>query len=100
MSDELVYRYCEALKEIEVQFTDPSAGYLRKAKDTGDISGDYQEYSVTKELDADGLKVTVKGIADDLYNLAVWQNGDYSYCIGLDEGVSADEMKELAAELK
>ena len=99
MDIDSVVRYCAALKEIEIQTSDP-AGYFRKAKDNGDISGDYNKYDEVVQLDVDGNKVTLKGDAEDLYNLAVWTAGEYSYAIGLDEPLFEAEMKELVAGLK
>lgn len=58
----------------------------RKAKETNDISGDYNEYAETDVMDIDGVEVALKG-NDGLYNLAIWQNGDYSYSLYIDKGV-------------
>ena len=100
IESDAIYSYCAALNEIEVQFTDPSSGYVRKAKDDGDISGDYEKYKDEKKADVSGVEVTMKGNGDGTYNLAVWHKGDYSYCLGFDEGISELEMKELISGIE
>ncbi len=95
------YRYCEALKGIEIQYTaNGASSYVRKARDDGDISGDYDDYAAEKTAVSGGLSVTLKGAAEDEYTLATWNAGNFAYCIGLAEGVSEPEMLELAAGLR
>ena len=99
LADDAAVRYCEALNEIEVQFSDPY-GYLRKAKDDGDISGDYEAYPEEKTIEVNGCTATLKGPEKGYYNLAVWKNGDFSYCIGFDAPADEETMKEYVEELK
>lgn len=94
-----VYRVCAALAEIEIQYNDgeeASGTYVRKADDDGDISGDYEEYAY--ETEADGI--TFKGNSEDEIVLAVWHADDYAYCVRIADGVAADTMSALAAEVK
>ena len=79
------YCYWGYMAEIDYVGNSDRAIY-RKAKETNDISGDYNEYAETDVMDIDGVEVALKG-NDGLYNLAIWQNGDYSYSLYIDKGV-------------
>ena len=81
---------------LEISF---KGGYLRKAKGSDDISGDNNEYKVEKSVEIDGKKVTLKG-TDKLINLAVWTDGDFSYCLGFDEGTTEKEITNLVSGIK
>ena len=81
---------------LEVDF---DGGYLRKAKGTGDISGDFNEYDTLDTETADGKTVTLKGNAGKVM-LAVWTEGDYTYCIGIPDGTTEAEMLSLVQETK
>ena len=100
--DEETYRVCAALNELEVQYAtdDEKQAYIRKAKDNGDISGDYVEYAFTGELKVGDDTLTVKGESEDELNLAVWTVGDYAYCIGITQGVDSETMEGLVLELE
>lgn len=94
-----VYRVCAALSEIEIQYLDgdDQKAYIRKASETGDISGDYNEYDYEESADiGDKTGVTLKGESEDKINLATWETVEgYSYCIGITDGVSVDTMSSL-----
>ena len=91
---------------IEVIFADKADGdetaRVRKAGDTAeaDISGDYNTYSYTSELDADGVKISISGDADDEIKLAVWQNDGSSYSVSFENGVSGDEIAGIVKNIK
>ncbi len=91
-----VYRVCVGLNELEIQYGEQAA-YVRKAKDDGDISGDYEAYASEESVTVGENTVTFKGSAKDSVNLAVWTAGKYAYCIGVKEGVSAEEMTKLVS---
>ncbi len=96
------------LLEVRYGTSGDEVCYMRKAaaaKDTDDISGDYNVYDdvMTEDLvleDGSSYPVTLKG-KDGKYYLALWQrkgttdNGIWNYAIGI-RGVSADELLELA----
>ena len=96
------YRICPALMEIEVQYVslDSKGAYIRKAEDDGDISGDYEEYAYEEEVSVGENTVTFKGASEDEINLAVWNAGDYAYCVSVTDGVSSDVMNELVSGVK
>ena len=94
-----VYRVCEGLNAIEVQFDDGDE-VIRKAKDDGDISGDYNEYASEETMTIGEAQVTFKGTSEDEVNLAVWVSGDYSYSVSSTDAVSADQMKKIVEAVK
>lgn len=71
---------------------------FRKAAGTEDISGDYSDYAYEKEIQVDGLTVTLKGYESN--NLAVWTDGEYSYSIYSCEELSDEAMADLIRSLK
>lgn len=91
---------------IEIIYADKADGdetaRVRKAGDTeeADISGDYNTYAYSAELDADGVKISVRGDADDTIKLAVWQNDGSSYALSFENGVSGDELSEAVKGIK
>ncbi len=87
------YRVCAGLNEIEVQYEDGS--YIRKAKDDGDISGDYSEYKYTQDVTVGENTVTLKGDSEDEISLAIWISGDYSYAVGAGEAVDTQTMSSI-----
>ena len=81
---------------LEVDF---DGGYIRKAKGSEDISGDYNEYDTIKTETAGGKEVTLKGNAGKVM-LAVWTEGDYAYCAGVTDGVAEADMLSLVNEIR
>ena len=76
----------EDMIEVAYSKEEPSAvGYsIRKARAEGDISGDYTEYTESKEVDSEGRKVTLKGEAGR-YSLALWEENGFSYAVKAQE---------------
>lgn len=91
--DPETYQYCTGLPTIEVDYKDGS--YIRKAQDTEDVSGDYNEYEFEATAEIGESTVTLKGDSEDSIRLATWQSGKYSYAISLAEGVSTADMTAL-----
>ena len=75
-------------KTLEIDF---DGGYIRKAKGSGDISGDYNDYTDVEVKNVNGKEVTLKGNNGKIM-LAIWVDGDYTYCIGMPAGVSEADM--------
>lgn len=70
---------------------------FRQAKRTGDISGDYNEYSEVNTVTINGVEVTTKG-NNSKVNVAIWTSGDYAFSIGTDTlgtGIEKDMMTEM-----
>ena len=72
---------------------------IRKAPGADDVSGDYNEYAETETVDVDGGSVTMKG-ADGLVKLAIWTNGDYSYALSVESGLSQNDMAALVSNIQ
>ena len=81
---------------LEVDF---DGGYIRKAKGSDDISGDYNEYEAIKTETTDGKNVTLKGNAGKVM-LAIWTEGEYTYCVGVTDGRAEADMLSLVNEIK
>ena len=82
----------EDMIEVAYSKEEPSAvGYsIRKARAEGDISGDYTEYTESKEVDSEGRKVTLKGEAGR-YSLALWEENGFSYAVKAQEKPMMEE---------
>ena len=72
---------------------------IRKAPGANDVSGNYNEYAETETVDVGGVRVTMKG-ADGLVKLAVWTNGDYSYALSVESGLSQNDMAALVSNIQ
>ncbi len=70
---------------------DDSTLYFRKGLGGDDISGDYNTYDVTEEQTIDGHTVLCKG-NDGLIYTATWTDGEYSYAVMCDAGMSAEQL--------
>ena len=71
---------------------------LRKSVGTDDISGDYNQYDQTSDVVVDDMTVTTKG-ADDMIQVATWNNGEYCFSIVAADGLTQDEVISLVIEL-
>ena len=82
----------EDMIEVAYSKEEPFAvGYsIRKARAEGDISGDYTEYTESKEVDSEGRKVTLKG-EDGTYSLALWEENGFSYAVQAQEKPMTEE---------
>jgi len=82
----------EDMIEVAYSKEEPFAvGYsIRKARAEGDISGDYTEYTESKEVDSKGRKVTLKGEAGR-YSLALWEENGFSYAVKAQEKLMTEE---------
>lgn len=79
------------LAEIDYVGVDNQCIY-RISKAEEDNSGNYEEFANTEELDISGIKVTLKGDADDSFKLALWQSDEYSYSIQLENAISREDI--------
>lgn len=87
---------------IDAVYTDAdgnNTARVRKAAGSDDISGDYNDYTEVNTETIGGNTVTVKG-EDGRIMVATWTDGEYSYCISADAGLTVDELAALIAEVK
>lgn len=73
---------------------------IRKAVGTDDPSGDYNQYSGSRKMTVGDVEVTMKG-NDGGVSLAVWQDGNNAYSIGIYNaaGITAEEMAQMVSEM-
>lgn len=81
------------LGEIDYEGENQSA-YFRISKEEGDNSGDYNEYENVTTEKIDSITITLKG-NQDKWNLAIWQDGEYSCSLGFSEGIAKDQILEV-----
>ncbi len=85
----------QKLLEVIYYNREQEVARIRKGIGWDDISGDYVGYSEIKNEKIGDRNVTLKG-NDGKVMLAVWNAGEYSYSVSVDEqGVSLDEMTAL-----
>ena len=88
-------------KMIEVIYAsgEDEIARIRKAPGAEDISGDDNAYAEQAELTSGDAAVTMKG-ADGLVQLAIWQADGYTYAVSVKNGLTADAMAELVAQVR
>lgn len=70
---------------------------IRKAKANAgeeDISGDYNQYDVTKDTTVNDNTVKLKG-SGSVICLATWTDGTYNYSVDAIDGISEDQMLDI-----
>ena len=80
----------DSIAEINYYGADDVNCCIRAGKDTEDVSGDYNEYTLKKEAEINGVNITLKG-NDNRYYLATWIKDGHFYAVSLSDG--ADEQK-------
>ena len=91
--------YLAYWKEVaEITYTgDGQTAVYRKGTGSSDISGDYNIYNSELQMSINGHEVTLKG-NDNIYSLAIWTDGDYSYSLSLSIGKMESEWKIILTE--
>lgn len=77
---------------------DDSELYFRKGVGGDDISGDYNTYTTIEEQTIDGHTVLCKGNNGLIYT-ATWTDGEYSYAVMCDAGMSVEQLSVWAETL-
>lgn len=75
---------------------------IRKGTGSEDISGAYNEYTVTDTVTVGSLQVTMKG-DDGKVNVATWVNGKYAFAITINlegAGVGKDVVSDMVSSVK
>ncbi|MBQ4474346.1 MAG: hypothetical protein II930_08635 [Lachnospiraceae bacterium] len=84
---------------VEITYGD-GAVVVRKAPGNEDVSGDYNTYAVTKQLDVNGKYVTVKGPAEGAWNQILWLGEDVTYSVYVKEAVNDEAVAAWVASVK
>ena len=84
----------------QVTYTDKDGNNIsyRVAKGSEDISGDYNKYSINKEVKVNGATVALHG--NDKIVSAVWTNDGYTYAVFMDKGIDEADMINFVAGIK
>ncbi len=93
VENEVYTSYWGEMAQIEYTGEGETAVF-RKGMGTDDVSGDYNVYSNVKEITVGANTVTLKG-ETDMFTLAVWTDGEYSYSLDVSKGLSEDEWSEI-----
>ena len=83
--------------EVIYQNTEEQEGFrIRKAQESGDISGDYTNYTTEVTQDIAGHTVQLRGNGEDIF-VATWSAGEYSYaiCVASDQHFSEEDLQAL-----
>ena len=81
---------------LEIRYGD--GVILRKAVGTGDISGDYNDYAESQDVESGDVTVTARGSDGAIHN-AAWEADGYTYSITTSAGLTADELAAVVAEI-
>ena len=81
---------------IQVTYGEDNDIMIRKAKDTEDISGDYNVYEKNESFMVDDVTVYVHSNADGIH-VITWTNNDFSYAITSKKGITG-ELADLIHE--
>lgn len=85
--------YGPDLAEIDYESDDQIICY-RKSEGNEDNSGDYNEYTQTNKIQIESSVINIKG-NDGKYNLAIWNDGTYSYSINLSTALDKKQFIKL-----
>lgn len=96
-SKEITYIASITDEIIDVRYGDDYVS-IRKGKGSEDISGDYNEYPVCEEETINGVDVVEKGTKDAV-NHVTWTNGDYSYSIYSETGITIEAVQLLVSSI-
>lgn len=75
------YRYMEGIAEVDGVIGSADITVRKGLASLGDISGDYNTYNYTWELEVDDITVNCSGNAEGEAMLFTWTNGDYNYSV-------------------
>lgn len=87
------WSYWDELAQVEYEGEGQSAMF-RQSEGTEDNSGDYHEYACVKEMQVGETKVTLKGDTEQ-YTLAIWTDGESSYSMAIESGLSEETWAAL-----
>jgi hypothetical protein len=74
---------------------------IRKSNESGEISGDYNNYPETREISVGSRRVTVRG-ANGKISAAAWTDGGYTYSVGfyVGNGVTESTAESVIAAIQ
>lgn len=94
-------------KMIEVIYRKADSGIdyteeirVRKAKGSGDISGDDTEYTKTETVPVGDIRLVQKGDGNDMVKTETWETGGYSYSVNTFTPMDHDTMAKFVQLVK
>lgn len=98
--DHRIYRAMHGeMIEVIYQDADGQEGFrIRKSRNTGDVSGDYNSYAQKKTLEIGDRSVVTRGNGDEI-SVATWtnlsQNLSYAICVAEEQHFTEDDIRSL-----
>ena len=100
-SDAVVYKYNlePTLYQIEFAYSDGSEYCFRiqGAEEMADISGMYYQWTAVEENAEENCTVST---TNEGQGICLWYDGEYTYCISMDENASEDALVDMCKSLK
>ncbi|MFD1888215.1 hypothetical protein [Paenibacillus wenxiniae] len=72
---------------------------FRMQPGSGDISGDYGDYSDTRIMTENGASITIKG-NDKRFTLATWEQNGYTYSMSVQQPISSEQLLAAVHSVK
>ena len=89
----------EMIEVIYLDTAETEGMRIRKAVGTDPISGDYNQYEVERMESVNGYTVSMRGNGAWI-NVAEWTDGNYSYSITIEHGISMEALEGLISEVQ
>ena len=96
--EDVIYSaYWGKMAQVEYTCGDQEA-LFRMAAGEQDVSGDYTDYPDTEALMLDDGTATLKG-ENNVFTLAIWSRGGYSYALSLTSGLDSEQWQTLLCKI-
>ena len=89
----------EMIEVIYLDTAETEGMRIRKAVGTDPISDDYNQYEVERMESVNGYTVSMRGNGAWI-NVAEWTDGNYSYSITIEHGISMEALEGLISEVQ
>lgn len=96
--EDVIYSaYCGEMAQVEYTCGEQKV-LFRMAAGEQDVSGDYTDYPNTEALTLDDGTATLKG-ENNVFTLAIWSRGGYSYALSLTNGLDTEQWQTLLCKI-
>lgn len=86
---------------LSIDYSDGNKQFTyRESIESGDISGDFNEYDYESTEIIDGNNVCLKGNVENIINLATWRNKEKTYSIFSESGINYVEIIDMINNTK
>ena len=97
--DIYVFNTDEKIIEITYYQNSEEICTIRKGAGNEDVSGDYNQYDSSKQVENNGVIYTLNSNSDFVY-LVTWTCDDYSYSCSFVNGVKSEEILDMLIDIK